>query len=662
MSAPVGPSPDSESKDKVIAIPGAVTEGVGQGAAAGKEAVVNVAAGAAKVTGDAANIAGKGAKGLKGGLIGEQGQWQFYRNSSKFQGWEDFDPETNEKMEKAFQSGKSHFLIKAGRKDVSPRELFFIDNKQYNPSKGTMRDIRRLGADGFANKVARWTQQFVKYLETGESQRVTFKQFIADKKARAAKKGKKDGDTVDMFSEYWQSDEWIFAWMARHGLFITITGLMIVFNTIWLGIDAENNSADTLSQADPIFQLVENIFCTFFFCELIIIFLAFKNKRDCLSNFWFLFDACLVFLYVGEVWIMRIVEEAGGKSSKMKGGSILRFAKALRLARLGRISRLLRMLPGAISVIKGLLKALAASMFTFVMLLITMYLFGVCILQLAKENDVLQETFPSLSNTMYKLAIQGCLLDDLTGLMDDMKDNDLVIATIFGIFIVLANMTLLNMLIGLLAEVVSETNSQDAEEVACSELRRRIGEVLECHDTHGDQAIDQAEFDLMLSNPTMIQTLAEYDVDIRLVETLRELLFEEKPSGMAEPVEGMTDEQEEEDARGPGMMGGDYTGKMSFDSFLDALIDLRSGNGAGVKDIIELKKTVMKGFDDLKRHYQGEGVLRHTASGSVAPGPPVDKMDRILQLLESQDVRLNTMQAEMSIMQKNQEMLMARAG
>eukprot|EP00929_Paragymnodinium_shiwhaense_P095600 TRINITY_DN56826_c0_g1_i2.p1 TRINITY_DN56826_c0_g1~~TRINITY_DN56826_c0_g1_i2.p1 ORF type:complete len:103 (+),score=14.38 TRINITY_DN56826_c0_g1_i2:156-464(+) len=54
------------------------------------------------------------------------------------------------------------------------------------------------------------------------------------------------------------------------------------------------------------------------------------------------------------------------------------------------------------------------------------HLFGVCVLLLPKESQVLKVTLPSLTNTVYKLAV------DFMGLVDEMKDNGILIGLLYA--------------------------------------------------------------------------------------------------------------------------------------------------------------------------------------------------------------------------------------
>eukprot|EP00971_Amphidinium_carterae_P042199 829386-Amphidinium_carterae.1 len=86
---------------------------------------------------------------------------------------------------------------------------------------------------------------------------------------------------------------------------------------MWIGIDTEWNNS-TLKEADgslplePYSELVENLFCVYFTIEVLMRFIAFKEKSRIVRDMWFVFDTTLVLLMILETWVFRIIEALGG--------------------------------------------------------------------------------------------------------------------------------------------------------------------------------------------------------------------------------------------------------------------------------------------------------------------------------------------------------------
>merc|ERR1719197_1008841 len=82
----------------------------------------------------------------------------------------------------------------------------------------------------------------------------------------------------------------------------------------------------------------------FFTVEVLIRFLAFKNKRDMVKDAWCVFDTALVVIMVFETWFLNlfiaITASSGKQDRDMGNASILRLARLLRLTRMARMARL----------------------------------------------------------------------------------------------------------------------------------------------------------------------------------------------------------------------------------------------------------------------------------------------------------------------------------
>ena len=83
--------------------------------------------------------------------------------------------------------------------------------------------------------------------------------------------------------------------------------VVIVVYAIYMSIDMDLNKPEVAGLTNPIFLICEQIFCLYFFLELLIRFLAFERKCNCLKDGWFVFDLTLVILMVAETWVWSLV-------------------------------------------------------------------------------------------------------------------------------------------------------------------------------------------------------------------------------------------------------------------------------------------------------------------------------------------------------------------
>ena len=134
--------------------------------------------------------------------------------------------------------------------------------------------------------------------------------------------------------------------IARHPFFDNLTILVVLANSIWLGIDADLNTEPILFNAHPAIIFGENFFATYFTIEILIRFLAFQRKVHAFRDLWFTFDLCLALLIIVETWVTPVILLLAGGFSGLPGGTVmLRLIRLVRLVRLTRLTRLLRSFP-----------------------------------------------------------------------------------------------------------------------------------------------------------------------------------------------------------------------------------------------------------------------------------------------------------------------------
>merc|ERR1719346_730136 len=97
-------------------------------------------------------------------------------------------------------------------------------------------------------------------------------------------------------------------------------------NALWIGFDADLNTADALPDAPIGFQIVENLFCSYFTIEIAIRFLAFEQKYNAFKDLQFVLDLGLVILMIFETWCVYIFVLIGA-SATTKGTSLFRILR-----------------------------------------------------------------------------------------------------------------------------------------------------------------------------------------------------------------------------------------------------------------------------------------------------------------------------------------------
>jgi len=378
--------------------------------------------------------------------------------------------------------------------------------------------------------------------------------------------------------------EGIWQAIARHGHFEKLTLFVIAMNALWIWVDTDLNSAEVLINAEPVFQIAEHCFCVYFSFEWTVRFKSFRVKRHGLRDGWFVFDSCLVFMMVAETWVMTsiMLMSGGGGGGGLGNASILRMARLLRLSRMARMARLFRAMPELLILIKGMVAATRSVLFTLCLLAIILYVFGIAFRQLVGEtvrNADGELYFGSVFTAMHTLLLDGTLMDGTGSVVKALARESFAYVAMFYLFILLAALTVMNMLIGVLCEVVSAVASTEKEQLTVNWVKSQVQTVLKEGglDKDNDGAISKEEFSKILEFPVACRALEEVGVDVmNLVDNI-DFIFADD-----------TDEDEPKERQ------------LKFGEFIELVLSLRGCNTATVKDIVDLRKFISASHHRLR--------------------------------------------------------------
>ncbi|CAE7552763.1 Scn10a [Symbiodinium natans] len=248
--------------------------------------------------------------------------------------------------------------------------------------------------------------------------------------------------------------EGCFQAIARSSLFDQLTVAVVSLNAIWIAVDTDNNDAVLVSEAEPVFQVMENVFCAYFFAEIAIRFCAFERKKHAFMDKWFIFDFLLVLNMVIETWILPLVLSfLSGESANTIDVSMLRMLRLVKLTRLSRMARVLRSVPELAIIVKAIgLSARSVCVF-FLLWLVLIYVFAVVFRQLTDGDDLGLAYFRNGGPNAPYTRMDTLLMD---GILADYAPLLHVAAwwCIMLFFVLLAAITIMYMLVGVLVEVV----------------------------------------------------------------------------------------------------------------------------------------------------------------------------------------------------------------
>jgi len=389
--------------------------------------------------------------------------------------------------------------------------------------------------------------------------------------------------------------------IARSTIFDNGTLVVIFLNAIWIAVDSDLNKAPVIFQADFIFQLVDYSFFVYFAFEWTVRFMAFARKRDCLRDTWFVFDSCLMALMIFDGWIMQVVIiMTGSTQSGMGAFPIIRILRLLRLTRMMRMARLLRAAPELMILIKGIAGATRSVGFTLLLLSGIIYIFAIAFRTLTDGSELGQRHFPTVPRAVSTLLLDGTL-PDLAGIVYDVAAEHLLYGVLLVIFILLASLTVMNMLVGVLVEVVCTVSSVEKEQMEATFLKGHMLHLLRGLDEDGDVRISRDEFGKLLEKPKAIKALQEVGVDVVGLAELSDFIYKDR-------------------------------NELSFPDFMETVLQLRGTNTATVKSIVDMRMFMTK---ELARV---EDTL-------------LDKLHQVIQMDISQAMALSTRetQAVMSV-------------
>jgi len=360
--------------------------------------------------------------------------------------------------------------------------------------------------------------------------------------------------------------------IARSPYFEYFTQAVILLNAVWMAVDVDYNPEDVLTKAHPVFAIGENLFCLYFACEWLIRFLSFRKKLDSITDSWFCLDSLLVAMMVLETWILTLIYAlvmGGENSSGLGNASVLRLVRLLRLTRMARLAKLLQAMPELMTIIKGMFVAARTVFFMLCLVTCTVYVFAIGFRQITEGSEIGDEYFSSVPHSMSSLLL-GANLPDVQEFVERVSKHNLLFGFILMIFICLVTLTLFNMLIGVLVEVVTVTAAVEKEHMTITYVKDMMEKAFVSADigTLSDHTIHLHDFAKLLAHPDAHTALTSVGVDVIGLLDFADFIF----SGES----------------------------LTFSDFVEVVLRLRGTNKATVKDVVDLRLFLTAEIQQIK--------------------------------------------------------------
>jgi len=306
---------------------------------------------------------------------------------------------------------------------------------------------------------------------------------------------------------YWKTG--ICQKIARSDQFANFTVLVVMFNAVYIGFDSDYNDASNIYRAAFVFQACSQFFCVYFTWELVVRFFAFQIKHDTLKDGWFKFDAFLVSTMILDTWLLMPTLYIMGGGVQIPTQPL----RMLRLFKLTRMARLMKALPELVTQIKGLFRSLRAISSSMILVGLMVYVWAIMMHMLLKEeveyNAQLWEQsslgFSTMTQCIWTLLMAGTMmLDDASPLMSSLlfsgKFTYVLAGFLFIAYTLMSAMCILQMLIGVLCDVVSTVKAEEQSASAIGLLKQELlASLTACDD--GDGKISQEEMKGIMHAP-----------------------------------------------------------------------------------------------------------------------------------------------------------------
>jgi len=334
--------------------------------------------------------------------------------------------------------------------------------------------------------------------------------------------------------------------VVTHPYFDACSGALIVLNSIFMGVkthillsEAQHRDADSKGS----FKVIEYFFTFVFLVEWAIRFGAFQRLFfSTKERGWHAFDTLLILAGMVEL----IMGAASGGEPPGGETMILRVLRIVRLMRLLRIMRFVGAFRELRLLVSGLLGSTRALLWSLVLLLLVLYIFGIFFAQgvltfITSGDDIPEQVrqdlliyFGSMGSTIVTMFAVISGGTDWLGVMDQLAEISSFYTLAFLVYMMVTYHGLLHVIVGIFVDSTMTASRNDRDLVIADELSRKdsymaqMSEVLKETDTDGSGTISWEEFEGQLQDERVTAYFAALELDMAEARGLFELLDTEE--------------------------------------------------------------------------------------------------------------------------------------
>jgi hypothetical protein len=266
---------------------------------------------------------------------------------------------------------------------------------------------------------------------------------------------------------------------------------------------------------------------------------------------------------------------------------------------MARFVRVMRAMPSVVTIALGIFAAVQSVMSTFYILGFELFFvavifrarFGGAVYQGPKETEEeffertgdegLIYSFRTVNEAFFLCLFAGVFTDNITAVMGELSRKSGMFMVFFFVHVMLTNLTLLNILVGVVCTVIQEATDSQKENIELRAVKDLMLKHLDDVDENNNKMIGPAEFKALLEIEEVADFL-EYECSIT-------------PKEMALLAETMF-----YDSKNPGRYK-----ELTFTALLQAILSVRAGKPCTAIDILSLQRDV-KQTDKNLRKFQEE--------------------------------------------------------
>lgn len=259
----------------------------------------------------------------------------------------------------------------------------------------------------------------------------------------------------------------------------------------------------------------------------------------------------------------------------------------LRLLRLVRLAKLMRLFSELFVMLGGIVAAMRSLVGLLVLLYIIIFVGAVIFTSLARDSEGVHEAgFTAVGDSMWLLLNHGIFMDSVSDKLNTLREVHSGYAYLFLLFMFVGNVTVLNLVVAILTDVVMKASEPVIDRSLAKEklrLELQLTPILQCYDT--DDKITKKEFHRILDDSEFQHCVSGFGIDIEDVKRFK-TLFEQnhRPSRVSKNACP--------DSPDLALQLPDFVLQeviVTCKEFVDMVFDLRCRSSATVNHIMQLK-------------------------------------------------------------------------